>query len=140
MKRRTPSPASIASSADAWPVHLRLLVGAAERECPPGHASALRELIALALTKVPARGIFDPTSRGEHELFTAFETIASRHLGRIAAQAAWRRALRAAHLELEARDTLEHAALRVRDVSDTTYFYAGLAFGLACGSLYRPGP
>ena len=70
-------------------------------------------------------------------MFAALETVASRHLGMAAAQAAWRRALRAARLELETRDRIEHAALRVQGVSDTTYFYAGLAFGLACRSLYR---
>lgn len=134
MSRRTPS--SLGS--DEWPPHLRLLILAAERECPGGHASALRELTSLALTKVPARGIFDPTSRGEHEMFEAIETIASRHLGMTGARAAWQSALRSSRLELDARDKIEHAALRLQGVSDTAYFYAGLAFGLSCASVYRP--
>ena len=70
MSRRSPSSPSAAD----WPPPLRLLLLAAERECPGGHASALRELMALALTKVPARGIFDPSASGEHELFAAFDT------------------------------------------------------------------
>lgn len=132
MSRRTLS----STSSDKWPPHLRLLILAAERECPRGHARALRELMSLALTKVPARGIFDPTSRGEDELFAAIETIANRHLGMTEARVAWRSALGGAGLELEARDTIEHAVLQVQGVSDTAYFYAGLAFGLACTSVY----
>jgi hypothetical protein len=133
MSRRTRS----ALSSEEWPPHLRLLILAAERECPGGHASALTELMSLALTKVPARGIFDPTSGGEHELFAAIEAIAIRHLGMAEARTAWRRALGGARLELEARDRIEHAALQLQAVSDTTYFYAGLAFGLICASVFR---
>ena len=133
MRRRT----SLSASSGEWPLHLRLLILAAERECPGGHARALSELMALALTKVPARGIFDPTAAGEHDLFAALDAVAMRHLGMTAARAAWRRALRDAHLEVEARDTIEHAAQRVQGVSDTAYFYAGLAFGLTCASMFR---
>ena len=135
MSRRMPSPPT-----SEWPSQLRLLILAAERECPDGHARALQELMGLALTKVPSRGIFDPTSSGEHVLFAAFESIAKRHLGMDEARAAWRSGLRRSHLELEARDTLEQAALRVQGVSDTVHFYAGLAFGLACASIYRSSP
>jgi hypothetical protein len=135
MSRRSPSPATPAE----WPFHLRQIIQAAERECPSGHARALRELTMLALTKVPARGIFDPTSRGEHEMFTAIEAVAGRHLGLTGARAAWQSALRGAVIELEARDEIERAALQVQAVSDTAYFYAGLAFGLACMSVHRAG-
>jgi hypothetical protein len=133
MRRRRSSPPRF----DEWPPHLRMLIRAAERECPNGHAGTLMELMSLALTKVPARGIFDPTAGGEHALFAALETIARRHLGMAEARAAWHKALHKADLELEVRDTIEHAALRVQGVSDTVYFYAGLAFGLTCGSIYR---
>lgn len=119
------------------PGPLRYVIHAAERECPQGHAGALRDLIGLALRKAPARGIFDPTSRGEHELFTAVEGIATRHLGRARARAAWRGAIRHARLELDARDRIERAAQQVQAVSDMTYFYAGLAFGLTWMSIYR---
>jgi hypothetical protein len=135
MNRRTPS----SSLPDEWPLQLRLLILAAQRECPAGHAGALRDLISLAVTKVPARGILDPTSRGEHDLFVAIDAIANRHLGLSAARAAWRRAIRGAGLELEVRDRLDHAAQQLQGVSDIAYFYAGLAFGLTCVSLYRHG-
>jgi hypothetical protein len=133
MVRRAHSPLRT----DEWPAHLRLLIQAAERECPAGHAHALRELTSVALVKVPARGIFDPTSRGEHELFTIIDGVASRHLGMAQARAAWLRALRVSRLELQARDRLEEAAQRVHAISDTAYFYAGLAFGLSCTVVYR---
>lgn len=141
MRRRSPSspgsiPGAIPGAIDVPPL-LRLLIRAAERECPSGHAGALRELTSLALTKVPARGIFDPTSRGEHELYAAIDAVAVRHLGLTGARQAWRRAVNGARLELEARDRLEQAALRVQAVSDTSYFYTGLAFGLTAVSLYR---
>jgi len=122
-----------------WPLPVRLLILAAERECPAGHAGAFTALLSLAQTKVPARGIFDPAASSDEELFAAIDAVASRHLGLTAARAAWRRHLRHAALDLDARDKIEHAALRVQAVSDTAYFYAGLAFGIAAASLYRRG-
>jgi hypothetical protein len=122
-----------------WPPTLRHLIRAAERECPRGHAEALLELTALAISKVPARGIFDPAARGEHELFAAIESVAQTHLELPDARAAWRRALEAAALNLDRRDEIERAALQVQGVSDTAYFYAGLAFGLAAVCIYRSG-
>lgn len=130
---------SFAPPPQPWPSYLRVLILAAERECPAGHAGALKDLASLALTKVPARGIFDPTARGDDDLFAAIEAIASRHLGMESARTAWRRAMRSARLELETRDRVEHAAQQVRGVSDTAYFYTGLMFGLTCGSLFRDG-
>jgi hypothetical protein len=121
-----------------WPPSLRRLVQAAEHECPRGHAGALRELTALALHKVPARGIFDPGARGEDDLFAAIEAVAHAHLELTDARSAWRKALEAANLELHRRDDLEQAALQVQSVSDTAYFYAGLAFGLAFVYIGRP--
>jgi hypothetical protein len=112
------------------PAALRRVIRAAERECPRGHARALRDLTALAMRKTPARGIFDPSVRDEADLFDAIETIANRHLGRSQARAAWKAAIRGGRLELKARDRIERAALQVQGVSDTAYFYSGLAFGL----------
>ena len=134
MPRRSPSSTTAAPD---LPAHLRHVFRAAERECPRGHAPALRELTALAVRKVPSRGIFDPTARGDQDLFTAIEVIANRHLGRTRARAAWNTAVRGARLELEARDRIEAAALQLQSVSDTAYFYAGLAFGLTWLSVYR---
>ena len=136
MSRRMPS----SYPPDEWPPYLRLIVLAAERECPPGHAGALRDLASLALTKVPARGIFDPTSRGEHDLFGAIDAIATHHLGMAAARSAWKRAVGSARLDLEVRDRVEQAALQVQGVSETAYFYTGLAFGLTCVAVYRQRP
>lgn len=141
MPRRSPSATSsrkVSTTATLeLPAHLRHVFDAAERECPRGHARALRDLTSLAVRKVPSRGIFDPTSRGDQELFTAIEVIANRHLGRARARASWTSAVRQAHLQLEARDRIERAALQVQGVSDTAYFYAGLAFGLTWLSVYR---
>ena len=123
-----------------WPRQLRLLFVAAEHECPAGHAAALRELTTLAQKKGPARGIFDPTFRGEHDLFTAIEDIADRHLGMRPAKAAWKRIVREAGLEPDTRDQVEQAAQQLQAVSDTAYFYAGLAFGLTSVSFYHAAP
>lgn len=128
-------PASLKVS--EWPPVLLRIIRAAERECPRGHAAALRELTALALTKVHSRGIFDPTARGEHELFTAIETVARTHLDLGEAREVWQAALATAVVGLEHRDEVERAALQVQSVSDTAYFYTGLAFGLASGAVYR---
>jgi|SRR5689334_24041483 len=136
MRRRSASVSS-RSFAD-WPLLLRRLIRAAEIECPPGHAQALQELTALALHKVPARGIFDPAARGEDELFAAIDSVARAHLELADARASWRTALDALNVDLDRRDEIERAALQVQSVSDTAYFYAGLAFGLTFSSLCRP--
>lgn len=120
-----------------WPRTLRWVIQAAEQECPRGHASALRELTALALRKVPSRGIFDPSVRGEEDLFAAIDSVAKAHLELVEARIAWRRALEAGNLTLDQRDGLEQAALQVQSVSDTAYFYTGLAFGLAFVYVHR---
>ena len=135
MSRRRSS-ASTVALAD-WPPSLVWLIKAAALECPPGHSDALRELTTLALRKVPARGVFDPAARGEHELFTAIESVAHAHLELADARAAWRGALDASGLDLARRDDVERAAVQVQSVSDTAYFYAGLAFGLAYLAMSR---
>lgn len=133
MRRPSPSPVKSAE----WPFYLRQVIRATELECPRGHAQALAELSELALLKVPARGILDPTSRGEHELFAVIESVARRHLGFVQARRAWHAALRQGSVELAARDEIERSAQHVQAVSDTAYYYAGLAFGLTSVSLYR---
>lgn len=131
-RRRSASP-SLAS----FPLPLQRLVRAAEIECPAGHAEALQALTALALHKVPARGIFEPGTREEPELYSAIESVARAHLDLAEARAGWRAALKAAQLPIERRDDLETAALEVQSASDTAYFYAGLAFGLTFSYLHR---
>jgi hypothetical protein len=120
-----------------WPPALRQLVRAAEHECPQGHAAALRDLTMLALQKVPARGIFDPGLHDDHTLFAAIDAVAREHLELGEARAAWRTTIKRANLPLELRDQIEQSALQVQSVSDTTYFYAGLAFALAFVYGYR---
>jgi len=134
MRRRQSRSVTLAE----WPPTLRWVIEAAEHECPRGHASALRELTALALHKVPARGIFDPAVRGEEDLFAAIESVAKVHLEFVDARMAWRSALDATSLNLDQRDALEQAALQVQSVSDTAYFYTGLAFGLTFVYVSRP--
>jgi hypothetical protein len=120
-----------------WPPVMRELVRAAETECPRGHAEALVDLTTLALRKVPARGVFDPSAQDEHELFAEIEKVGRARFELADAEAAWRQAIKAAALPLERRDALERAAVQVQTASDTSYFYAGLAFGLVFVCVYR---
>lgn len=120
-----------------FPPTLRHLVRVAAIECPPGHSEAFTALTSLALHKVPVRGIFDPGTRDEPELFAAIEAVAVAHLRMSQARATWRQALKAADLPLDKRDDIETAASQVASVSDTAYFYAGLAFGLVFVSMHR---
>jgi hypothetical protein len=96
-------------------------------------------MTTLAFRKAPARGVFDPTVRDEDDLFAAIEAIAAAHLGLAEAKQTWRTALNRSRISLEPRDEIERAALQVRTVSDTAYFYAGLAFGLAFAYVNRRG-
>ena len=136
MRRRSEKTTARAVALADLPVPVRRVIRAAQHECPRGHAGALRDLTRLAARKAPARGIFDPSIRGEEDLFKAIETIADRHLGHRASRAAWKRAMRRARLELDARDRIERAALHAQTVSDIVYFYAGLAFGLTWVSVH----
>ena len=133
MRRRR----SLSGEVAEWPPVLRHVIRSAEAECPRGHAEALLELTMLALTKVPARGIFDPGARGENDLFARIERVASTHLELADARAAWDAALDAAGLDFDRRDAIAQAALQVQTVSDTASFYAGLAFGLTAVLVYR---
>ena len=117
-----------------WPAVLRRVIRAAQRECPAGHGDTLRDMIAMALLKMPARGIFDPAVAGEHELYAAIDASAKTHLSSARARATWQTALDAAGLEATLRDNIEVAAVEVRHISDSAYYYAGLAFGLVFAS------
>ena len=121
------------------PATLLQLVHAAQAECPRGHAEALEELTTLAMRKIPSRGLFDPAVRGEPDLFAAIEAVAIRHFALSNARTAWRSALDDAELTFARRDEIERAAQHVQGISDTAYFYAGLAFGLSFVCAYRTG-
>jgi hypothetical protein len=126
MRHRSP----LAAPPD-WHPALRALIESADQECPAGHAQALRVLMALALRKTPSRGVFDPAVRGEEDLFAAIENVAQRYLDLPEARKAWNKAARAAALTTDQREDLEQAVLQLQMASDSAYFYAGLAFGLA---------
>lgn len=130
---------SRALSSTHWPPAVRQVLLAAEHECPRGHAQALAELTMVAMRKVPSRGVFDPAIRGEHDLFAQIDRVAIRHFGRNAARARWRKALEAPRLPFDARDEIESAAQQFQAISDTAYFYAGLAFGLTYACSCRSG-
>src|SRR5690242_14972640 len=135
MPRRRTRPPSLADP----PPALRHVIQSARLECPRGHAQALIEFTTLALRKIPSRGIFDPGARDDHDLFAAIEAVADAHLRFSEARASVRAALDAADLDLERRDAIERAVFQVQSVSDTAYFYAGLAFGLVATTIYRHG-
>jgi len=128
-RRRTSSDPSV-----DCPLLLSRLIRVAQRECPAGHGDTLRDMIGMALHKMPARGIFDPAAGGEHELYAVIDRIAKAHLSSARARAAWHKAIEAASLELTQRDNIEVAAAEVRHISDSAYYYAGLAFGLVFAS------
>jgi hypothetical protein len=119
------------------PHPLSLLIESAARECPPGHAGALAELLTIALQKAPSRGIFEPGQRDESELSAQIESIAKKHLDLNATRAAYRKSLDDAGLEFAPRDRIATSGNDLRRVSDTAHYYAGLAFGLAFGFGYR---
>ena len=95
--------------------------------------------LTLERISVPSRGIFDPSARGEHELYAAIESVARNHLEMGEARGALRKALDSAALPIEQRDEIERATLEIQSASDTAYFYAGLAFGLAFSSYLKDG-
>jgi hypothetical protein len=134
-RRRSSSP-----TRTAVPPALLPIVRAAQTQCPSGHADALAALLILASQKVPARGIFDPGVRDEPDFYLEIETVAKAHLEFGEARAAWRKALKAANLGIDLRDDIEAAALDVAGISDTAYFYTGLAFGLVFASPWRASP
>lgn len=63
----------------------------------------------------------------------------SAHLELSAARTAWRAALEDADLTVARREEIEQAALHMQSISDTAYFYAGLAFGLTFIAGFRAG-
>src|SRR5262249_62327696 len=88
----------------------------------------------LARGKMPVRASCGPAATGEHELYAAIDGIAKAHLSSARARAAWQKAIDAASLELTLRDNIEVAAAEVRHISDSSYYYAGLAFGFGFAS------
>lgn len=123
MKERQPALAPV----------LRQIVRAlrANNDCPENHARALEAYLQVARRSVPARGIFEPGSREEIAFFEQIHAIANKHLGRSSARAKFTKAVEASGLPFKEQDAILTSAGDFYDVSDTAYFYAGLAFALA---------
>jgi hypothetical protein len=86
----------------------------------------------LALQNVGFRGVLAP----DPDLYKRIEDLAKKHLDWIDAKGELRKALDAVK-DFERRDAIVCAHTRVIDVSDTAYYYAGLAFGLTLADLVR---
>lgn len=98
---------------------------------PENHAHALAAYLQLARKSVPLRGIFDPGSRDEDAFFQRIHAVGNKHLGLSSAKARFTRVVEASRMPFEKQDAILSSALEFQDVSDTAYFYAGLAFALA---------
>lgn len=112
---------------------LMWLAEVADHECPQGHGAALMDLGALAVTKVPSRGVlWKPADRDEGDLYRAIELVAKRHLGYTEPAAAFYRDLEAivSKTTLDERDALQDSRVDAESVSDTAHYYTGLAFGV----------
>jgi hypothetical protein len=92
-----------------------------------GHDAALFELGHWALVRVPAEGVLAPHETHAYELI---EEIANRHLAFSKVRAGVTDALSLVE-PFETRARVESAYDRFRSVSDDTYYYAGLACGIA---------
>lgn len=92
-----------------------------------GEARALIELGHLAGVVVPARGVLAPV---DEDLCREFHEIARNHLGYERASRHFRSGLRRV-AKFEDRDAIEIAHTELLSVTSVTYYYAGLAFGLA---------
>lgn len=99
-------------------------------DLPGEHARVLEACLRWAAVAVPTRGIFEPGSRDEPEFYSRVQAIANRHLGLSAARKRSALAIEAARLSFKQRDAIATSQLEVQDISDTAYFYAGLAFAL----------
>jgi hypothetical protein len=107
------------------------VIAAAAHRGEKAHADALRAYGELALVEVPTRGVLAPT---EPEVYEAIEAVARDHLGFSTARAAFRRAIRRVE-PFDRRDTIENAHNELVSVSDASYFYVGLSFGLTLAEL-----
>jgi hypothetical protein len=78
------------------------------------------------------RGVLAP----DPALYKPIEDLAKEHLDWADAKNEFYTALESVK-KFKRRDAIESAHTRVLDVSDTAYYYAGLAFGLALADLSR---
>lgn len=108
------------------------LAEAADRECPQGHGAALMDLGAVAVTKVPSRGVLWKPGNRVEDLYRAVELVAHRHLGYGKPIEAFEHAIDAivSKTTVEEREALVDSSLQAESVSDTAHYYTGLAFGI----------
>lgn len=97
-----------------------------------GEADFLIGVARLAVQNVGFRGILAPAP----ELYKPIEDLAKEHLDWVDAKRELRAALDRVK-RFRRRDAIESAHIRVISVSDTAYYYAGLAFGLTLADLSR---
>lgn len=91
-----------------------------------GIAAALQDLGELALWALPIHGVFIPNNNDVDVIITR---IASEYLGLKEVRREFSEALKAVEL-FDSRDPIETAHNHVHAVSESAYYYAGLAFGI----------
>jgi ATP phosphoribosyltransferase regulatory subunit HisZ len=97
-----------------------------------GEAAFLGGVARLAVQNVGFRGVLAPPP----ELYKPIEDLAKEHLEWVDAKKELREALDRVK-KFKRRDAIETAHIRVLSVSDTAYYYTGLAFGLTVADLSR---
>ena len=85
----------------------------------------------LAARIVPARGVLAPT---DDDLYQAIDAIAAEHLGFHEVRRTLRDTLERIQ-SFDERDAVGCAHIHVVTLSDATYYYTGLAFGLTLAAL-----
>jgi hypothetical protein len=95
-----------------------------------GHAAFLEAISQLAAQNVGFRGVLAP----DPALYGSIEGAAKQHLDWNEAKKDVLHALDGI-VEFRRRDAIESAYSRLVDVSDTSYYYTGLAFGLTLADL-----
>ena len=96
-----------------------------------GEANALIACGHLAARIVPARGVLAPV---DDDLYQAISAIAAQHLGFREVRKTFRKALERIQ-SFDERDAVESAHTHLITLSDATYYYTGLAFGLTLAAL-----
>lgn len=97
-----------------------------------GEAAFFEAVAELAAQNVGFRGVLSP----DPELYKPIEDLAKEHLDWVDAKRELRESLDRVK-KFKRRDAIECAHTRVINVSDTAYYYAGLAFGLTLADLVR---
>src|SRR5687768_4448193 len=97
-----------------------------------GEADFLSGVARLAVRNIGFRGILAP----DPELYKPIDDLAKEHLDLADAKQEFYAALKRVK-KFKRRDAIESAHTRILDISDTSYYYTGLAFGLTLADLSR---